>query len=42
MTYRTAHVDTSARDCGIADEQALRCGFQTCVGITPAEYRERF
>jgi len=31
-----------ARDCGFADEQALRRSFQSIVGITPAEYRERF
>ncbi|MEX2149574.1 MAG: DJ-1/PfpI family protein [Steroidobacteraceae bacterium] len=31
-----------ARDCGFADEQALRRGFQDVVGITPAEYRSRF
>ncbi len=31
-----------ARDCGFADEQALRRGFQELVGITPAEYRSRF
>jgi transcriptional regulator GlxA family with amidase domain len=31
-----------ARDCGFADEQALRRGFQAVVGITPAEYRSRF
>jgi transcriptional regulator GlxA family with amidase domain len=31
-----------ARDCGFADEQALRRGFQDLVGITPAEYRARF
>jgi transcriptional regulator GlxA family with amidase domain len=31
-----------ARDCGFADEQALRRGFQDIVGITPAEYRSRF
>ncbi|MGH8252032.1 MAG: GlxA family transcriptional regulator [Steroidobacteraceae bacterium] len=31
-----------ARDCGFADEQALRRSFQSFVGITPAEYRERF
>jgi transcriptional regulator GlxA family with amidase domain len=31
-----------ARECGFADEQALRRGFQAVVGITPAEYRTRF
>lgn len=31
-----------ARDCGFGDEQALRRSFQAVVGITPAEYRERF
>ncbi len=31
-----------ARDCGFADEQALRRSFQDFVGITPAEYRARF
>jgi len=31
-----------ARDCGFGDEQALRRSFQTVVGITPAEYRQRF
>ena len=31
-----------ARDCGFADEQALRRNFQDLVGITPAEYRARF
>jgi transcriptional regulator GlxA family with amidase domain len=31
-----------ARDCGFADEQALRRSFQHLVGITPAEYRARF
>jgi transcriptional regulator GlxA family with amidase domain len=31
-----------ARECGFADEQALRRGFQSVVGITPAEYRARF
>jgi transcriptional regulator GlxA family with amidase domain len=31
-----------ARDCGFPDEQALRRSFQGVVGITPAEYRERF
>jgi transcriptional regulator GlxA family with amidase domain len=31
-----------ARDCGFADEQSLRRGFQDLVGITPAEYRARF
>lgn len=31
-----------ARDCGFADEQALRRSFQNLVGITPAEYRARF
>jgi transcriptional regulator GlxA family with amidase domain len=31
-----------ARECGFADEQALRRGFQAVVGITPAEYRARF
>jgi transcriptional regulator GlxA family with amidase domain len=31
-----------ARHSGFADEQALRRGFQKLVGITPAEYRERF
>jgi transcriptional regulator GlxA family with amidase domain len=31
-----------ARECGFADEQALRRGFQDVVGITPAEYRARF
>ncbi|MBX3702279.1 MAG: DJ-1/PfpI family protein [Steroidobacteraceae bacterium] len=31
-----------ARECGFADEQALRRAFQAIVGITPAEYRQRF
>ena len=31
-----------ARDCGFADEQALRRNFHDLVGITPAEYRARF
>lgn len=31
-----------ARECGFADEQALRRSFQAVVGITPAEYRQRF
>ena len=31
-----------ARECGFADEQSLRRGFQDLVGITPAEYRARF
>jgi transcriptional regulator GlxA family with amidase domain len=31
-----------ARDCGFPDEQALRRSFQELVGITPAEYRDRF
>jgi transcriptional regulator GlxA family with amidase domain len=31
-----------ARDCGFADEQALRRSFQAFVGITPAEYCQRF
>ena len=31
-----------ARDCGFADEQALRRSFQHLVGVTPAEYRARF
>jgi len=31
-----------ARECGFADEQSLRRGFQSVVGITPAEYRQRF
>ncbi|HEU0225617.1 MAG TPA: DJ-1/PfpI family protein [Steroidobacteraceae bacterium] len=31
-----------ARECGFADEQSLRRGFQAVVGITPAEYRQRF
>ena len=31
-----------ARDCGFGDEQALRRSFQSVVGITPAEYRQRF
>lgn len=31
-----------ARDCGFGDEQALRRSFQAVVGITPAEYRQRF
>ncbi len=31
-----------ARDCGFADEQALRRSFQQQLGITPAEYRARF
>jgi transcriptional regulator GlxA family with amidase domain len=31
-----------ARECGFADEQSLRRGFQAVVGITPAEYRARF
>jgi transcriptional regulator GlxA family with amidase domain len=31
-----------ARDCGFADEQALRRSFQELVGVTPAEYRARF
>lgn len=31
-----------ARECGFADEQSLRRGFQALVGITPAEYRQRF
>lgn len=31
-----------ARECGFADEQSLRRGFQEVVGITPAEYRARF
>jgi transcriptional regulator GlxA family with amidase domain len=31
-----------ARDSGFTDEQALRRSFQSVVGITPAEYRERF
>ena len=31
-----------ARECGFPDEQALRRGFQSVIGITPAEYRERF
>ena len=31
-----------ARDCGFADEQALRRSFHDLVGITPAEYRARF
>ena len=31
-----------ARECGFADEQALRRSFQAIVGITPAEYRQRF
>jgi transcriptional regulator GlxA family with amidase domain len=31
-----------ARDCGFADEQALRRSFQHVVGVTPAEYRARF
>ncbi|MGH8203434.1 MAG: GlxA family transcriptional regulator, partial [Steroidobacteraceae bacterium] len=31
-----------ARDCGFADEQALRRSFHDLVGITPAEYRGRF
>ncbi|HEU5468654.1 MAG TPA: DJ-1/PfpI family protein [Steroidobacteraceae bacterium] len=31
-----------ARECGFADEQALRRSFQDLVGVTPAEYRARF
>jgi transcriptional regulator GlxA family with amidase domain len=31
-----------ARECGFADEQALRRSFQDVVGITPMEYRARF
>jgi transcriptional regulator GlxA family with amidase domain len=31
-----------ARECGFPDEQAMRRNFQAVVGITPAEYRERF
>lgn len=31
-----------ARECGFADEQSLRRGFQAVVGITPADYRQRF
>ena len=31
-----------ARDCGFADEQSMRRGFQDLVGITPAEYHARF
>ncbi len=31
-----------ARHCGFADEQTLRRSFQQLVGITPADYRERF
>jgi transcriptional regulator GlxA family with amidase domain len=31
-----------ARECGFADEQSLRRGFRAVVGITPAEYRQRF
>ncbi len=31
-----------ARECGFADEQSLRRGFQAVVGITPADYRARF
>jgi transcriptional regulator GlxA family with amidase domain len=31
-----------ARECGFADEQSLRRSFQAVVGITPAEYRQRF
>ena len=31
-----------ARDCGFADEQALRRGFRDLLGITPAEYHARF
>jgi len=31
-----------ARDCGFADEQALRRSFQSFVGVTPADYRQRF
>jgi transcriptional regulator GlxA family with amidase domain len=31
-----------ARECGFSDEQALRRSFQAIVGITPAEYRQRF
>ena len=37
-----ARLKQVARDCGFADEQALRRSFQAQVGITPAEYRARF
>jgi transcriptional regulator GlxA family with amidase domain len=31
-----------ARNCGFADEQAMRRSFQAFVGVTPADYRTRF
>ena len=31
-----------ARHCGFADEQTLRRSFQQLMGVTPADYRERF
>ena len=31
-----------ARQCGFADEQTLRRAFRQVLGITPAEYRQRF
>lgn len=37
-----ARLKQVARDCGFGDEQALRRSFQAVVGITPAEYRQRF
>lgn len=37
-----ARLKQVARDCGFADEQSLRRSFQAVVGITPAEYRQRF
>lgn len=37
-----ARLKQVARDCGFADEQALRRSFQQQLGVTPAEYRARF
>jgi transcriptional regulator GlxA family with amidase domain len=37
-----ARVKQVARECGFADEQKLRRAFREVLGVTPAEYRQRF
>lgn len=37
-----ARLKQVARHCGFADEQTLRRSFQQLVGVSPADYRERF
>ena len=38
----SAHLKDLARQCGFADEQALRRAFRRRLGVLPSEYRERF